>query len=121
RHQNRRSRPRTAQPGRTRTQRDLLRKIDPRREYSTRFRAEIFASIAEARCAVGPARRVLTRALGAGTRLAFQEGVSPGGHLVTTVAACTTADAITGGGVLAASIAAGGFLIDVDHAVDYVV
>ena len=58
---------------------------------------------------------------GSGTRLAFEEGVSPGGHLVTTVAACTTAAAITGDGVLTAAIAAGGFLIDVDHAVDYVV
>jgi hypothetical protein len=57
----------------------------------------------------------------AGTRLAFQEGVSPGGHLVTTAAACATAAAITGDGVLTAAIAAGGFLIDLDHAVDYVV
>jgi len=57
----------------------------------------------------------------AGTRLAFEDGVSPGGHLVTTVVACTTAAAITGDGVLTAAVAAGGFLIDVDHAVDYVV
>ena len=47
--------------------------------------------------------------------------MSPGGHLVTTVAACTTAAAITGDAVLTMAIATGGFLIDVDHAVDYVV
>ena len=35
--------------------------------------------------------------------------------------ACATAAAITGDAVLTAAIAAGGFLIDVDHAVDYVV
>jgi hypothetical protein len=58
--------------------------------------------------------------LSAGTRLAFQEGVSPGGHLVTTVAACATTAAVTGDGVMIAAVAAGGFLIDVDHAVDYV-
>lgn len=46
--------------------------------------------------------------------------MSPGGHLVTTVAACATAAAVTGDGVLTAAVAAGGFLIDVDHAVDYV-
>ena len=54
-------------------------------------------------------------------RLAFEDGVSPGGHLVTTAAACGAAAAITGDGVLTAAIAAGGFLIDLDHAVDYVV
>ncbi len=47
--------------------------------------------------------------------------MSPGGHLVTTAAACATAAAITGDGVVTAAIAAGGFLIDLDHAVDYVV
>jgi hypothetical protein len=53
-------------------------------------------------------------------------GVSPGGHLVTTVAACT-GSAVLAHGLplvdtvgLAVGIAAGGFLIDVDHAVDYV-
>lgn len=56
-----------------------------------------------------------------GTRLAFQEGVSPGGHLVTTAIACATAAAITGDAVLTAAVAVGGFLIDADHAVDYVV
>jgi hypothetical protein len=63
----------------------------------------------------------MTRASLSGTRLAFQEGVSPGGHLVTTAVACGTAAAITGDGALTAAIAVGGFLIDVDHAVDYVV
>jgi hypothetical protein len=52
--------------------------------------------------------------------LPFENRVSPGGHLVTTAAACGTAVAITGDGILAAAIATGGFLIDVDHAVDYV-
>jgi len=47
--------------------------------------------------------------------------VSPGGHLVTTVAACTAAAAVTGSWPLTAGIAVGGFFIDVDHAVDYVV
>ena len=47
--------------------------------------------------------------------------MSPGGHLVTTAVACATAAAITGDAVLTAAIAAGGFFIDVDHAVDYVV
>jgi len=53
--------------------------------------------------------------------------MSPGGHLATTVAACTAALALTrtmpAGEALAlvAGIAAGGFFIDVDHAVDYVV
>lgn len=47
--------------------------------------------------------------------------MSPGGHLITTVAACATAAAATQSWPLTAGIAAGGFLIDVDHAVDYVV
>ena len=46
--------------------------------------------------------------------------MSPGGHLLTTVAACGTAAALTGSLPLVAGIALGGFLIDVDHAVDYV-
>jgi hypothetical protein len=51
--------------------------------------------------------------------------VSPGGHLLTTLAACAAsafltrdlavADSLT----LTAGLVAGGFLIDVDHAVDY--
>jgi hypothetical protein len=46
--------------------------------------------------------------------------MSPGGHLVTTVGACAATVATTGSFGLAAAVAAGGFLIDVDHAVDYV-
>ena len=52
--------------------------------------------------------------------------MSPGGHLITTVAACA-ASAFASRGLpladslaLTAGIAAGGFLIDVDHVVDYV-
>ena len=54
-------------------------------------------------------------------------GMSPGGHLVTTVAACAASLVLTRGMpagdsiALAAGIATGGFLIDVDHAIDYVV
>lgn len=46
--------------------------------------------------------------------------MSPGGHLVTTVAACAATAAITGNVTLTAAMAVGGFLIDVDHALDYV-
>lgn len=46
--------------------------------------------------------------------------MSPGGHLVTTAAACVAAATLTESATLTAAIAAGGFLIDVDHAVDYV-
>ena len=46
--------------------------------------------------------------------------MSPGGHLVTTVAACAATAAITGNVTLTAAMAVGGFLIDVDHAIDYV-
>jgi hypothetical protein len=46
--------------------------------------------------------------------------VSPGGHLLTTAVACATAAATTGSLPIAAGIALGGFLIDVDHAIDYV-
>ncbi len=52
--------------------------------------------------------------------------MSPGGHLVTTVAACAASLVLTRGApagdsiALAAGIAAGGFLIDVDHGIDYV-
>jgi hypothetical protein len=45
--------------------------------------------------------------------------MSPGGHLVTTAAACAVAAAHQQW-ALAAGLAAGGFLIDVDHAADYV-
>jgi len=47
--------------------------------------------------------------------------MSPGGHFVTTLAACAVGAASTHSWPLVAGIAAGGFLIDVDHAVDYVV
>ena len=47
--------------------------------------------------------------------------VSPGGHLVTTAAACAGTAALTGSVELTAAMAVGGFLIDVDHAIDYVV
>jgi hypothetical protein len=47
--------------------------------------------------------------------------MSPGGHLVTTAAACAAVWAGTGSAALTAGLAVGGFLIDVDHAVDYVV
>jgi hypothetical protein len=46
--------------------------------------------------------------------------VSPGGHLVTTAVACAGAYAATGSVALTAGLFAGGFLIDVDHMVDYV-
>ncbi len=46
--------------------------------------------------------------------------MSPGGHLVTTAVACAGVYAATGSTELTAGLAAGGFLIDVDHAVDYV-
>jgi hypothetical protein len=46
--------------------------------------------------------------------------VSPGGHLLTTAAACAASAALGGPPALTAGIAVGGFLIDVDHAVDYV-
>ena len=46
--------------------------------------------------------------------------MSPGGHLVTTAVACAGVYAGTGSVALTAGLAAGGFLIDVDHAVDYV-
>lgn len=46
--------------------------------------------------------------------------MSPGGHLVTTGLLCGAVHAVTGSGALTAGVALGGFLIDVDHAVDYV-
>jgi hypothetical protein len=53
--------------------------------------------------------------------LPTKETVSPGGHLVTAVAASGLTALATGSAPLAAAVFAGGFLIDVDHAVDYVV
>ncbi len=46
--------------------------------------------------------------------------MSPGGHLVTTALACGAAYAATGSPAFTAGMAAGGFLIDIDHVVDYV-
>jgi hypothetical protein len=46
--------------------------------------------------------------------------MSPGGHLVTTAAACVAAAALTESATVTTAIAVGGFLIDIDHAVDYV-
>jgi hypothetical protein len=46
--------------------------------------------------------------------------MSPGGHLLTTAVAGGVLGATTGSPALAAGVALGGFFIDVDHAVDYV-
>jgi len=46
--------------------------------------------------------------------------MSPGGHLVTTAATAAAVYAGTGSLELTAGLVAGGFLIDVDHVVDYV-
>ena len=46
--------------------------------------------------------------------------MSPGGHAATTVVASTAAALYGGSLPVAAGVAAGGFLIDLDHAVDYV-
>lgn len=46
--------------------------------------------------------------------------MSPGGHAATTVLASGVALLSTSSVPLAAGVAAGGFLIDLDHAVDYV-
>src|SRR5215470_12025839 len=46
--------------------------------------------------------------------------MSPGGHLVTTAIACAGTAALTGSWAATGAVAAGGFLIDLDHAVDYV-
>jgi hypothetical protein len=47
--------------------------------------------------------------------------MSPGGHLITTALACAGVYALTGLAALTAGVIAGGFLIDVDHVLDYVV
>ncbi len=46
--------------------------------------------------------------------------MSPGGHLVTTALACGGVYALTGSVALIAGLAAGGFFIDLDHVLDYV-
>ena len=45
--------------------------------------------------------------------------MSPGGHLVTTAVACAAVYLGTGNVALTAGLAAGGFLIDLDHVFDY--
>ena len=47
--------------------------------------------------------------------------MSPGGHLVTTAVASAAVGYATGSLPLATAVATGGFLIDLDHAIDYVV
>ena len=46
--------------------------------------------------------------------------MSPGGHLATTAAACAATGILGAPALMVAGVALGGFLIDVDHAVDYV-
>jgi hypothetical protein len=46
--------------------------------------------------------------------------MSPGGHLVTTAITCAGVYAATGSPALTLGLAAGGFLIDIDHFIDYV-
>ena len=46
--------------------------------------------------------------------------MSPGGHFITTAAACAVTAYATGSVPITAAVAAGGFFIDVDHAADYV-
>jgi hypothetical protein len=46
--------------------------------------------------------------------------MSPGGHAVTTLVASAATAYLTGSLPVAAAVALGGFFIDVDHAVDYV-
>ncbi len=46
--------------------------------------------------------------------------MSPGGHAATTVVASAATALLSGSLPLAAAVALGGFFIDVDHAVDYV-
>jgi hypothetical protein len=46
--------------------------------------------------------------------------MSPGGHLLTTALAAATTAAATRSLALTAGVVAGGFLIDIDHAADYV-
>ena len=47
--------------------------------------------------------------------------MSPGGHLVTTAVACAAVYLGTGNAALTAGLAVGGFLIDLDHVLDYLV
>ena len=54
-------------------------------------------------------------------RLPDAKVMSPGGHLVTTVAACAATAYATGSLPLTAAVAAGSFFIDLDHVFDYIV
>src|SRR6058998_1516276 len=47
--------------------------------------------------------------------------MSPGGHAATTVVASAATAFLSGSLPLATAVALGGFFIDVDHAVDYVI
>jgi hypothetical protein len=47
--------------------------------------------------------------------------MSPGGHLVTTAAACAVSALVVDSWPVTIGLALGGFLIDLDHAFDYVV
>jgi hypothetical protein len=58
---------------------------------------------------------------GAGSSNAPTGTMSPGGHLVTTAAACAASAALFDSVAITLGLAVGGFLIDVDHAFDYVV
>jgi hypothetical protein len=53
--------------------------------------------------------------------LRANDAMSPGGHLVTTIAACAATAYVTDSVPLSAAVFAGGFLIDLDHVIDYVV
>ncbi len=46
--------------------------------------------------------------------------MSPGGHAATTVVASAATVALSGSLPLATAVALGGFFIDIDHAIDYV-
>jgi hypothetical protein len=46
--------------------------------------------------------------------------MSPGGHAATTVVASAATVALSGSLSLATAVALGGFFIDIDHAIDYV-
>src|SRR5262249_52797668 len=57
---------------------------------------------------------------GLAKRLHIIDQMSPGGHAATTVVASAATAYLSGSLPLAASVALGGFFIDIDHAVDYV-
>jgi hypothetical protein len=53
-------------------------------------------------------------------RAQYNDAVSPGGHLATTLVACAATAALTDSVGVMVGVAVGGFLIDIDHAIDYV-